>query len=73
MSVGSFTLQDAAFLDEVADTILPTTARSRGAKAAGTGAFMALMVTDANGKRQGGRADPARGETWVPDLDMGRG
>jgi len=43
---GQFTPQDVAFLDEVADTILPTTAKSPGAKAAQTGAFMALMVTD---------------------------
>jgi hypothetical protein len=43
---GQFTPQDVAFLDEVADTILPTTAKSPGAKAAHTGAFMALMVTD---------------------------
>jgi len=43
---GQFTPQDVAFLDEVADTILPTTAKSPGAKAAKTGAFMALMVTD---------------------------
>jgi hypothetical protein len=43
---GAFTPQDVAFLDEVADTILPTTAKSPGAKAAQTGAFMALMVTD---------------------------
>ncbi len=45
--VGDFTAADVALLDEVADTILPTTARSPGAKAAQTGAFMALMVTDA--------------------------
>jgi hypothetical protein len=40
-----FTAEDIAFLDEVADTILPTT-KTPGAKAAKTGAFMALMVTD---------------------------
>ena len=40
-----FTAQDVAFLDEVADTILPPT-KTPGAKAAKTGAFMALMVTD---------------------------
>jgi hypothetical protein len=40
-----FTTEDVAFLDEVADTILPTT-KTPGAKAAKTGAFMALMVTD---------------------------
>ena len=43
--VGEFTAADIAFLDEVADTILPPT-KSPGAKAAQTGAFMALMVTD---------------------------
>lgn len=43
--IGSFTPQDVAFLDEVADTILPTTS-TPGAKAAKVGAFMALMVTD---------------------------
>jgi len=44
--VGTFTVADVAFLDEVADTILPGT-NTPGAKAARTGAFMALMVTDA--------------------------
>src|SRR5258707_14467322 len=43
--VGTFTAQDIAFLDEVADTILPET-KTPGAKAAHVGAFMALMVTD---------------------------
>ena len=43
--VGVFTAQDIALLDEVADTILPET-KTPGAKAAHTGAFMALMVTD---------------------------
>jgi hypothetical protein len=43
--VGPFTAADIAFLDEVADTILPTT-KTPGAKAAKVGAFMALMVTD---------------------------
>src|SRR5258705_2827746 len=42
---GTFTAQDIAFLDEVADTILPET-KTPGAKAAYVGAFMALMVTD---------------------------
>jgi len=40
-----FTTDEIAFLDEVADTILPTTS-TPGAKAAKTGAFMALIVTD---------------------------
>jgi glucoside 3-dehydrogenase (cytochrome c) hitch-hiker subunit len=43
--VGSFTTQDIALLDEVAETILPET-KTPGAKAAQVGAFMALMVTD---------------------------
>lgn len=43
---GSFSAEDIAFLEEIADTILPDTAKSPGAKAAKTGAFMALMVTD---------------------------
>jgi len=43
---GAFTAADIAFLDEIADTILPETS-TPGAKAAKTGAFMALMVTDA--------------------------
>ena len=51
-NVGAFTAQDVALLDEVADTILPTTPSSPGAKAAATGAFMALMVTDTYDKRQ---------------------
>ena len=40
-----FTTEEIAFLDEVADTILPTTS-TPGAKAAQTGAFMAMMVRD---------------------------
>jgi len=44
--IGTFTAADVAFLDEIAETILPET-NTPGAKAAGTGAFMALMVTDA--------------------------
>ncbi|MFN7532749.1 MAG: gluconate 2-dehydrogenase subunit 3 family protein [Gemmatimonas sp.] len=45
-AIGEFSVADQQFLDEVADTILPTTAKSPGAKAAATGPFMALMVTD---------------------------
>jgi hypothetical protein len=44
-TVGAFSADDVAFLDEVADTILPTT-KTPGAKAAKTGAFMAVMVND---------------------------
>ena len=43
--IGKFTAEDIAFLDEIAETILPETS-TPGAKAAKTGAFMALMVTD---------------------------
>ena len=43
--VGAFTASDVALLDEIAETILPETS-TPGAKAAKTGAFMALMVTD---------------------------
>jgi hypothetical protein len=50
-AVGDFKAEDIAFLDEVADTILPTTPKSPGAKAARTGAFMALMVTDTYDER----------------------
>jgi hypothetical protein len=44
-TLGDFTATDIAFLDEIAETILPAT-KTPGAKAAKTGAFMALMVTD---------------------------
>jgi hypothetical protein len=44
-AIGKFTPDDIAFLDEIAETILPQTS-TPGAKAARTGAFMALMVTD---------------------------
>lgn len=45
-----FTGDEIAFLDEVADTILPATS-TPGAKAAKTGAFMALMVRDSYSAR----------------------
>jgi len=45
VAIGEFSVADIAFLDEIAETILPET-RTPGAKAAKTGAFMALMVTD---------------------------
>ena len=41
----TFTEQDIAFLDEVAETILPAT-NTPGAKAAKVGAFMTVMVKD---------------------------
>ena len=45
-----FTADEIAFLDEVAETILPQTS-TPGAKAAKTGAFMALIVTDSYSPR----------------------
>jgi hypothetical protein len=42
---GEFSVADIALLDEIAETILPET-NTPGARAAQTGAFMALMVTD---------------------------
>jgi hypothetical protein len=51
--VGAFSAADVAFLDEIAETILPETS-TPGAKAARTGAFMALMVTDAYTDRDQG-------------------
>ena len=41
----TFSKDDVAFLDEVADTIIPTT-QSPGAKAAKVGTFMTVMVND---------------------------
>ena len=43
---GLFAPEDIALLDEVGDTILPTTAASPGAKAAKIGDFMKVIVTD---------------------------
>lgn len=43
--IGTFTPADIAYLDEIAETILPET-QTPGAKAAKVGAFIALMVTD---------------------------
>lgn len=40
-----FTQEDIAYLDEIADTILPTT-KTPGAKAAQVGKFMTVMVND---------------------------
>jgi hypothetical protein len=48
-----FTTQEIAYLDEIAETILPQT-KTPGAKAAKTGAFMALMVTDGYSARDAG-------------------
>jgi hypothetical protein len=45
------TADDVAFLDEVAETILPETG-TPGAKAAGTGPFIAMMVVDTYDDRE---------------------
>ncbi|MBI3981622.1 MAG: gluconate 2-dehydrogenase subunit 3 family protein [Gemmatimonadetes bacterium] len=50
VTAAPFTADEIAFLDEVADTILPATG-TPGAKAAQTGAFMALMVQDTYDER----------------------
>ena len=46
-----FSESDIALLDEIADTILPET-KTPGAKAAGVGPFMALMVEEAYDPRE---------------------
>lgn len=54
LSTGSrrlFSDSDIALLDEIADTILPET-KTPGAKAAGVGPFMALMVEEAYDPRE---------------------
>lgn len=40
------TLDDQSLIEEIADTLLPTTASSPGAKAAGAGAAINLLLTD---------------------------
>ena len=50
---GAFSAADIALLDEIAETILPETS-TPGARAAKTGAFMALMVTSAYSERDRG-------------------
>jgi hypothetical protein len=44
--VGLLSAEDVALLDEVGETILPLTPDSAGAKAAGIGEFMNVIVTD---------------------------
>ena len=41
----AFTADDSTYLDEIADTILPST-KTPGAKAAQVGSFMIVMVND---------------------------
>jgi hypothetical protein len=45
-TTGVLTAGDQALAEEIADTILPTTAASPGAKAAGAGPAMNLLLTD---------------------------
>jgi len=45
-SAGVLTVDDQALIEEIADTLLPTTAASPGAKAAGAGAAINLLLTD---------------------------
>lgn len=42
----ALTLEDEALIEEIADTLLPTTPSSPGAKAAGAGAAINLLLTD---------------------------
>jgi hypothetical protein len=48
----SFSKEDIAMLDEVADTILPETKKSPGAKAARVGDFMSIMVNECYDEKQ---------------------
>ena len=45
-SKGVLSADDQALIEKIADTLLPTTAASPGAKAAGAGAAINLLVTD---------------------------
>lgn len=47
----SFSAEDVAFLDEIAETILPET-DTPGARAAGVGPFIAMMVVDTYDERE---------------------
>ena len=55
-----FSDMDVALLDEIADTILPAT-KTPGAKAAGVGPFIAVMVTDTY--------DPGEQRTFLDGLE----
>jgi len=45
-NAGLLSADDQTLIEEIADTLLPTTAASPGAKAAGAGAAINLLVTD---------------------------
>jgi hypothetical protein len=46
VGVGVLDADDQALIEEIADTLLPTTASSPGAKAAGVGPIINLLLTD---------------------------
>jgi hypothetical protein len=46
VGVGVLNAQDQALIEEIADTLLPTTPNSPGAKAAGVGPVINLLLTD---------------------------
>jgi hypothetical protein len=46
IGVGVLNSQDQALIEEIADTLLPTTPNSPGAKAAGVGPVINLLLTD---------------------------
>jgi hypothetical protein len=46
IGVGVLNSEDQALMEEIADTLLPTTPTSPGAKAAGVGPIMNLLLTD---------------------------
>ena len=50
-ATGAFSAAEVALLDDIAETILPETS-TPGARAARTGAFMAVMVTDVYSTRE---------------------
>lgn len=45
-AAGALSAEDEALVEEIADTLLPTTPASPGAKAAGAGAAINLLLTD---------------------------
>lgn len=46
LGAGVLSAEDQALVEEIADTLLPTTANSPGAKAAGVGPVINLLLTD---------------------------
>lgn len=62
--VETLTILDTDFLDLVADTILPATTESGGAKAAGLGPFMQKIVTECYDQK-----DAVRFEEGMNDIE----